>query len=211
MRKFRWVAVATVGFCLTVASPILGYAGYLQLVGNIHTVEQGRLYRSATLSRERLEQLVDAKGIRTIVNLRGGEGSDWYRNEQDLAYERGLDFFSFSLSARRIPSQETMTEIAAILRDVPGPILIHCKSGRTGRGSWQRSTNTPSRASPWTRRTTSCPSPTVTFPGSAAAPRRWTRRSGDSRKRGRRPVASMSWPNGRRPRASRLTSHTKPT
>lgn len=130
MRMVRWALLAVLCLCAGVAAPMGGYAAYLQMVGNVHAVDaDGRLYRSGTLRADQLEALVREKGIRTIVNLRGGEGSDWLKGERAVAARNGVDFFNFHLSANNVPPVSTMQEIAAVLRNARGPVLVHCKAG----------------------------------------------------------------------------------
>ena len=54
------------------------------LVGlNLHTVIPGRVYRCAQPSPNKLERLVHAHGIRTVLNLRGpNPDQSWYRGER---------------------------------------------------------------------------------------------------------------------------------
>src|ERR1700755_1195478 len=54
-----------------VASPLVGWAAFLQLTGNVHTVEPHVLYRSAQLDGDDLESLIQNEGIATVLNLRG--------------------------------------------------------------------------------------------------------------------------------------------
>ena len=50
--------------------------------GNEHTVIPGKVYRSAQLSRERLQRTIADKKIRTVVNLRGCcPDMGWYQGE----------------------------------------------------------------------------------------------------------------------------------
>ncbi|MEX6507081.1 tyrosine-protein phosphatase [Jiella sp. M17.18] len=129
MRLLRWTAISVVTLVLLAAGTLGGYSGYLHLVGNIHVVEPGELYRSATLPTERLDRLMAEKGIRTIVNLRGGNGDAWWKAERAVAEKHGADFVSFHLSADRQPTPETMRQLAFILKNAPKPILVHCKAG----------------------------------------------------------------------------------
>jgi protein tyrosine/serine phosphatase len=43
----------------------------LQLVGNVHVVEPGELYRSAQLNGASLDGVLKRYGIKTVINLRG--------------------------------------------------------------------------------------------------------------------------------------------
>ncbi len=129
--------------CLAVALaavllPAGGYAGWHYLTGNVHTVIDGELYRSATLSPTRLKDVIATRGIRTIVNLRGtAEAREWYREESRIAAAAGIRLVDLSWSARRELTDAEVATFIAAMKDAPRPILIHCYSGsdRTGLAS----------------------------------------------------------------------------
>ena len=128
--KFRHLAAIMIVSAVSVfAGMRVANLAYIHATGNIHAVEPGRLYRSATLSAGRLDRLIEETGIRTIVNLRGDAGRPWYEAEREVAARRGVDFISFHISAKQIPDRETLEEIIFVLRNAPQPILVHCKSG----------------------------------------------------------------------------------
>ena len=104
-----------------VASPA-AYAGYLQLVGNIHTVDPGLVYRSAQLGPEALQRVIDDKHIRSILNLRGSSPSaEWYRNENEVAAENGVGVITIGISADKEPDMATMRQIEAAIKNAPKP------------------------------------------------------------------------------------------
>ncbi|MBO0904287.1 fused DSP-PTPase phosphatase/NAD kinase-like protein [Jiella sonneratiae] len=106
------------------------YAGCLQIVGNVHTVEPDLVYRSAQLGPAALQKLIDAHHIRSILNLRGTHrDAAWYRDETLVAAGSGVEEIAIGISADEEPSPETLARIEAAVRDAPKPLLIHCKSG----------------------------------------------------------------------------------
>jgi protein tyrosine/serine phosphatase len=112
-----------------------GYIGYLQLSGNFHTVIGGQLYRSAQLSPDALEKRVRAKGINTIINLRGeNPDAQWYNSEIATAKKLGVEHIDFAMSSGTVLTPERADQLIAIMKAAPKPILIHCQSGadRTG-------------------------------------------------------------------------------
>ncbi|PZQ84307.1 MAG: protein tyrosine phosphatase [Ancylobacter novellus] len=114
------------------------YAGWAYANGNLHTVVEGELYRSATLPAEQLRDLIASRGIRTIINLRGpSEDAHWYREEAKIAEEHGVRLVDLTWSARRELTDEQVKTYLATLADAPRPILVHCRSGvdRTGLAS----------------------------------------------------------------------------
>lgn len=111
------------------------YAGWAYANGNLHTVVEGELYRSATLQPERLREVIRSRGIRTIVNLRGhNEHSAWYREETRIAGETDVKLIDLPWSASRELTDAQVAAFFEVLADAPRPILIHCRSGadRTG-------------------------------------------------------------------------------
>ncbi|MDY8109721.1 tyrosine-protein phosphatase [Fulvimarina sp. 2208YS6-2-32] len=129
---FRVIGKITVGFWLVVIAIALligGWALYLNATGNIATIVDGVAYRSATLSPERLGDLIADKKIRSVLTLRGGEGLDWYDAQKTFLADRGITFAAIPISATEVPSEETLMHLAFELADLPKPILIHCKAG----------------------------------------------------------------------------------
>jgi protein tyrosine phosphatase (PTP) superfamily phosphohydrolase (DUF442 family) len=109
---------------------------------NFHVVIPGQVYRSAQASPNKLECLVRAHGIRTVVNLRGTcvpEPSDiqadqFYLDECQFAQRSGLAMEDIRLSAGRLPSVPEIRRLVEVLDRTEYPILIHCRRGadRTG-------------------------------------------------------------------------------
>ncbi|WP_371076581.1 MULTISPECIES: dual specificity protein phosphatase family protein [unclassified Sinorhizobium] len=115
---------------MTLAAGTAVYLGYLQLTGNFHTVIAGELYRSAQLPPAQLEAYIRAKGIATIVNLRGeNDHARWYADEVATAEKLGVKHIDFKMSATKILPPEKADQLVAILKAAPKPILIHCEAG----------------------------------------------------------------------------------
>jgi protein tyrosine/serine phosphatase len=112
-----------------------GWAIGLQLVGNVHVVEDGILYRSAQLNGQKLANVVAAHGIKSVINLRGeNRGLRWYDDEIEVTAAHGISHFDVRMSAVREPDDATVTQLMETLQTAPRPLLIHCESGsdRTG-------------------------------------------------------------------------------
>ena len=128
-RLIRSLKIAGVSVAL-MAAAIGGYWGILQYEGNLHTVSEGVLYRSAQLSKSETRWAVRQYAIKSVLNLRGAHvGQSWYDDEIAAAGELGLAHFDYPLSAKRFVTGQQIEEILAIVRKAPKPLLIHCKSG----------------------------------------------------------------------------------
>jgi protein tyrosine phosphatase (PTP) superfamily phosphohydrolase (DUF442 family) len=105
--------------------------------GNLAVVDPGRVIRSAQPTTE-LPRLIEVFHLRSILNLRGGSGSDWWYDAEVKAAEvHGVTFYDLPLAATRRPTRRELLFLTDLLENCPYPILIHCKSGadRTGLAS----------------------------------------------------------------------------
>src|SRR5207237_7687008 len=94
-----------------------------------------RVYRSAQLSGRDLEKVVRAKGIQTVLNLRGCcDPAPWYVEECRTTHRLQVDQVDICLSAGRLPSAPEMRRLLEVLDRCSYPILLHCRRGadRTG-------------------------------------------------------------------------------
>ena len=130
----RWIKRAVV-LCLSTAVAAGGYAGYLHLSGNFHTIIEGAVYRSGQPSPDRLTAYINQHGIRSVINLRGeSPGRGWYDEELAVAKDNGVKHYSFKMSARKRLDQDRARELIELMAKAEKPVLIHCQGGadRTG-------------------------------------------------------------------------------
>jgi protein tyrosine/serine phosphatase len=126
------IAVAALLICVGLAG---GWAIGLQLVGNVHVVEDGVLYRSAQLNENKLSTVISTYGIKSVINLRGENlGLQWYDDEMKVSRALGVIHFNVRMTAVRDTDDVTVTQLMETLRTAPRPMLVHCESGsdRTG-------------------------------------------------------------------------------
>lgn len=129
----RYGKVALLG--AVAGAAVLGvFVGHILAQHNFHVVSAGLIYRSAQLDVAGLTQVVQEHGIKSILNLRGVDGADWYNAETNRSQQLGVAHFDFPLEAGRELKDEEMDQILAMIDSAPKPMLIHCKSGadRTG-------------------------------------------------------------------------------
>jgi len=102
---------------------------------NIRVIEPGRAYRSAQLDARTLELLVEALGIRTVVNLRGENPDEpWYQREREVLDAAGVTLVDIRMSATELPPRAELLRLYDTFLTAEEPILIHCQAGadRTG-------------------------------------------------------------------------------
>ena len=128
---FRWGFVALVAL----TAILQAHLAYIRYSGNFHTVIAGEVYRSAQVTPEDLAVFQRDYGIRSVLNLRGATpGHPWYDDEVASAKALGLVHEDFAMSASRVLTVEESTELIALMRSTPKPLLVHCRRGadRTG-------------------------------------------------------------------------------
>jgi protein tyrosine/serine phosphatase len=109
--------------------------GLMTPLDNFHTVEPGRLYRSAQLGKVTLANVIHRYGLRTVVNLRGeSPGSSWYDNEKACCEANGARLVNISMQSEHMPSRDALLELYDTFENGDYPMLVHCKAGadRTG-------------------------------------------------------------------------------
>lgn len=141
-----WACMAKKRFLLG-ASGLLAAAvslgAYIGLcTGNVRTVMDGKVYRSAQIAGPSmratfagflghgLERELQTRGIRTVVNLRGpSPDSPWYQTELATCRRMGVQHYDVQLSDHQLPPPDRLKTLFDILDKASYPILIHCKAG----------------------------------------------------------------------------------
>ena len=70
-----------------------------------------------------------AKGIRTVINLRGDFHRSFYALERDACRRLGLELVNFPMGSREVPSRERVLGAQRLFETIAYPALVHCKSG----------------------------------------------------------------------------------
>lgn len=114
---------------------LIGHLVWLHFSGNFHTVLASELYRSAQVSSAQIAAHKEEQGIRSILNLRGAfPGEAWYDDEVAASEALGIQHVDFAMSASTELSTQQAQYLIDLMRDMPKPLLIHCRHGsdRTG-------------------------------------------------------------------------------
>ena len=101
---------------------------------SVRTVEQGRCYRSGQLSAAALENEIQNRKIKTVVNLRGFEpDAKWYTQERDVCKRLGVRHIDVTLDPNR-PDREEILRLLDAYQTAETPLLLHSRSpsGRVG-------------------------------------------------------------------------------
>lgn len=108
--------------------------GFLRVLWrNLHQIGPG-VYRGNQPSARQLVALHRRLGLKSVLNLRGLSVQSFHLFEAEVCVRLGITLVDLPLSARQAPSKAMLEDLYAVLRDLPRPLLIHCKSGadRTG-------------------------------------------------------------------------------
>ncbi len=130
----RWVIRIALVVLVPLAAVTLFLLAQLEL-GNFHEVLPGELYRSAQPTQEDLTRYTKEHGIKSVLNLRGGNPADgWYQEEIAASEELHITHLDFRMKAARELTDAQVAELIEVMRSAPKPLLIHCRSGadRTG-------------------------------------------------------------------------------
>jgi protein tyrosine/serine phosphatase len=69
------------------------------------------------------------RGIRTIVNLRGGFDASFHALEKAACERLGLTLVDFTITSREVPSRARVHGAKALFETIEYPAMMHCKSG----------------------------------------------------------------------------------
>jgi protein tyrosine/serine phosphatase len=70
-----------------------------------------------------------ARGVRTVINLRGGFDAGFHALEKDACERLGLTMVNFTLTSRDAPSAAQVRAAKELFETIAYPALLHCKSG----------------------------------------------------------------------------------
>ena len=108
---------------------MLGDHGVLRkFYDNTHEVAPQKLWRTYQPSPADLTRW-KARGIRTVINLRGDKPSGFYLLEEEACDALGLDLISFRVFSRDAPSKEILHGAQELFENLTYPAIMHCKSG----------------------------------------------------------------------------------
>jgi len=69
------------------------------------------------------------RGIKTVINLRGGFDGSFYALEKRACEKLGLNLVNFTATSRDVPSAQNIRDMREMFDQIEYPALMHCKSG----------------------------------------------------------------------------------
>ncbi|WP_332767476.1 fused DSP-PTPase phosphatase/NAD kinase-like protein [Phenylobacterium sp.] len=128
--------IAAPGFDLS--TPAGRRSAYLDYLWNDHAYLRLKFQNAHWISDELVRtnqpwphQLAEWKrrGIKTIINLRGGFDASFHALEKDACERLGLTMVDFTITSREVPSRARVLGAKALFESIEYPALMHCKSG----------------------------------------------------------------------------------
>lgn len=95
---------------------------------NSHELAPGKMWRTYQPSPKDLERWA-AKGVKTVINLRGDKPSGQLFLEEEACQRSGLTLINFRAFSREAPSREFLHGARALFSEIEYPAIMHCKSG----------------------------------------------------------------------------------
>jgi protein tyrosine/serine phosphatase len=69
------------------------------------------------------------RGIKTVINLRGGFDASFHALEKDACDRLGLSLVDFTITSREVPSRARVLGAKRLFETIAYPAMMHCKSG----------------------------------------------------------------------------------
>jgi protein tyrosine phosphatase (PTP) superfamily phosphohydrolase (DUF442 family) len=86
------------------------------------------VWRSNHPTKARLKRM-KARGLRTVISLRGGADEAHNATERIWCAELGLTLRSVGMSDKALPRRDTLLRLIETFREAETPLLVHCKAG----------------------------------------------------------------------------------
>ncbi len=101
------------------------------LIYNFHWIVPGEAARSSQAYAGFLAPFLRARGIRTVINLRGPNPNYWWwRYEKKICARLGVAHCDTMLSSRRLATRPMLLALLTAFRDAGRPFLLKCSGGQ---------------------------------------------------------------------------------
>ena len=128
MKKKNLFIISTGIFVLLISILIAYFVAQYQILYHFAVVDEGKLYRSGTLSETGLKWAHAKTNFKTIINLRSEKENmeDWYRQELEFAQKNGVKLVDFPMERGCTPSSEQVEAFIDIVSNADNlPVIIH--------------------------------------------------------------------------------------
>jgi len=130
-RYLRWSLI----LLLLIFAPLGLTITVRRSTGNLGTVQENRIYRSAQLTPEQMAKELDRHQIRTVLNLRGSNPDQpWFNQELKAALGHKTTHVSIPMASDQWLSRDQVETLLDVFDQAEYPMLVHCEFGaeRTG-------------------------------------------------------------------------------
>jgi len=108
---------------------VLGDHGFLREgFQNLHQISP-EMWRSNQPNPRQVAEHASARGIKTIINLRGERTKGYYLLEKEACEAVGITLVDFQVFSRDTPTPERIEAARGLFETIEYPALMHCKSG----------------------------------------------------------------------------------
>ena len=98
---------------------------------NFHWIVPGEAARAAQAWAGFLTPFLKARGIRSIINLRGNNSDlSWWRYETRATAAAGAVHLDAMLDSRRLPTRASLARLVEAFDTAPRPFLLKCSGGQ---------------------------------------------------------------------------------
>jgi len=113
------------------AVPVLLFILYFGFIfDKLYSVIDGKIYRSAQLSAQTLQNVIENKNIKAIINLRKARPDEkWYQLESQTALKNNVKLYDIALPDHDLPKYRILNSLTDTLLTAEKPFLIHCRRG----------------------------------------------------------------------------------
>ena len=127
-RKPKLLRVALWTLAIAVVAILLDYAKWEFVDHRLVTIHEGAMYQSAAIPAEKIADVMQQNGIRTVFDLRDSE-HELIAKERAAVEKAGLRYVNVPMSATA-PTQEDMQRFLAAMKGTELPALVHCQHGQ---------------------------------------------------------------------------------
>ena len=110
---------------------VTSYIANTIFANNLHEVIPGRFFRSAEMSRSRLQETIKAHNIKTVIDMRldSDAPDSTGLSEAEAARLAGASYLHLPFSSARADQLDQLSNLLAAFDSAKLPILVHCSSG----------------------------------------------------------------------------------